>query len=42
MNTAYVKIWGELVGAVAWNETTGGFLQLTKMFIIINILVNCV
>lgn len=23
MNTAYVKIWGELVGAVAWNETTG-------------------
>ncbi len=23
MNTAYVKIWGELVGAVAWDETTG-------------------
>jgi serine/threonine-protein kinase HipA len=23
MNTAYVKIWGELVGAVAWNESTG-------------------
>jgi serine/threonine-protein kinase HipA len=23
MNTAYVKIWGELVGAVAWNERTG-------------------
>lgn len=23
MNTAYVKIWGELVGAVAWNEVTG-------------------
>jgi len=23
MNTAYVKIWGELVGAVAWNEATG-------------------
>ena len=23
MNTAYVKIWGELVGAVAWNEETG-------------------
>ena len=23
MNTAYVKIWDELVGAVAWNEETG-------------------
>jgi serine/threonine-protein kinase HipA len=23
MNAAYVKIWGELVGAVAWNETDG-------------------
>ncbi|MCA0447339.1 MAG: type II toxin-antitoxin system HipA family toxin [Bacteroidetes bacterium] len=23
MNTAYVKIWGELVGAVAWNDSTG-------------------
>ena len=23
MNTAYVKIWNELVGAVAWNESTG-------------------
>jgi serine/threonine-protein kinase HipA len=23
MNTALVKIWGELVGAVAWNPTTG-------------------
>lgn len=23
MNTAYVKIWNELVGAVAWNEATG-------------------
>jgi serine/threonine-protein kinase HipA len=23
MNTAYVKIWGELVGVVAWDETTG-------------------
>ena len=23
MNTAYVKIWGELVGAVAWDEDTG-------------------
>jgi len=23
MNTAYVKIWGEIVGAVAWDETTG-------------------
>ena len=23
MNTAYVKIWGALVGAVAWNEETG-------------------
>jgi serine/threonine-protein kinase HipA len=23
MNTAFVKIWGELVGAVAWDETTG-------------------
>ena len=23
MNTAYVKIWGELVGAIAWNEDTG-------------------
>lgn len=23
MNTAYVKIWGELVGAVAWDEKTG-------------------
>ncbi|WP_209332613.1 type II toxin-antitoxin system HipA family toxin [Lunatimonas salinarum] len=23
MNTAYVKIWGELVGAVAWDEATG-------------------
>lgn len=23
MNTAYVKIWGELVGAVAWSEATG-------------------
>lgn len=23
MNTAWVKIWGELVGAVAWNPTTG-------------------
>ncbi len=23
MNTAYVKIWGELVGAVAWSETDG-------------------
>ncbi|MBL0340892.1 MAG: type II toxin-antitoxin system HipA family toxin [Bacteroidetes bacterium] len=23
MNTAYVKIWGELVGAVAWNESAG-------------------
>lgn len=23
MNTAFVKIWGELVGAVAWNEATG-------------------
>ena len=22
MNTAYVKIWGELAGAVAWNEAT--------------------
>ena len=23
MNTAYVKIWGELVGAIAWDETRG-------------------
>lgn len=23
MNTAFVKIWGELVGAVAWDENTG-------------------
>ncbi len=23
MNTAFVKLWGELVGAVAWNEATG-------------------
>jgi serine/threonine-protein kinase HipA len=23
MNTAFVKIWGELVGAVAWDERTG-------------------
>lgn len=23
MNTAFVKIWNELVGAVAWDETTG-------------------
>lgn len=23
MNTAFVKIWGELAGAVAWDETTG-------------------
>lgn len=23
MNTAYVKIWGEVVGAVAWDATTG-------------------
>jgi serine/threonine-protein kinase HipA len=23
MKTAYVKIWGELVGAIAWNEATG-------------------
>ena len=23
MNTAYVTIWGELVGAVAWNDATG-------------------
>lgn len=23
MNTAYVKIWGELLGAVAWDEATG-------------------
>ena len=23
MNTAFVKIWGELVGAVAWDEETG-------------------
>ena len=23
MNTAYIKIWDELVGAVAWDETTG-------------------
>jgi len=23
MNTAFVKIWGELVGAVAWGDTTG-------------------
>jgi len=23
MNTAYVKIWGELVGAIAWDEKTG-------------------
>lgn len=23
MNTAYVKIWGELVGAVAWDESSG-------------------
>ena len=23
MNTAYVKIWGELVGAIAWDETVG-------------------
>jgi len=23
MNTAFVKIWGELVGAVAWDEKTG-------------------
>lgn len=23
MNTAYVKIWGKLVGAVAWDETRG-------------------
>lgn len=23
MNTAYVKIWGELVGAVAWDEASG-------------------
>ena len=23
MNTALVKIWGELVGAVAWDEATG-------------------
>ncbi len=32
MNTAFVKIWGELVGAVAWNEATGvaGFEYDTK------------
>ena len=23
MNTAFVKIWGEIVGAVAWDEKTG-------------------
>ncbi len=23
MNTAFVKVWGELAGAVAWNEKTG-------------------
>lgn len=23
MNTAFVKIWGELVGAVAWDDATG-------------------
>lgn len=23
MNTAFVKIWGEMVGAVAWDENTG-------------------
>ena len=23
MNTAFVKIWGEVVGAIAWNEQTG-------------------
>ena len=23
MNTAFVKIWGEVVGAVAWDEKTG-------------------
>lgn len=23
MNTAFVKIWGELVGAVAWDDTSG-------------------
>jgi serine/threonine-protein kinase HipA len=23
MNAAYIKIWGELVGAVAWDESTG-------------------
>jgi len=23
MNTAFVKIWGELVGAVAWDEKAG-------------------
>lgn len=23
MNTAYVKIWGEVIGAVAWDEATG-------------------
>ena len=23
MNTAFVKIWGEIVGAIAWDEKTG-------------------
>ena len=23
MNTAFVKIWGEIVGAVAWDEKAG-------------------
>ena len=23
MQTAFVKIWGELVGAVAWDDATG-------------------
>lgn len=23
MNSAYVKIWGELVGAVAWDDNRG-------------------
>lgn len=33
MNTAFVKIWGELVGAVAWDEKTGlGSFEYDRKF----------
>lgn len=33
MNTAYVKIWGELVGAVAWDEANGyATFEYTRTF----------